>query len=91
MGKCDESTYGRNSGLGLFFFAFWLPVALLLYVLSIGPAVRFGANNSDMAILFYKPVGWACHQSKPFDTLVSRWVKLWDRGPVPVGATRYRG
>jgi len=86
MAKCDENTYGRNTGSGLFCLGLWLPVGLLLYVLSIGPAIRFGANNSEMAILVYRPVAWVGRESKPFDTLVSRWVKLWDRGPVPAGA-----
>ena len=89
MEKCGEITCEPNSGLGLFRLGFWLLLALLLYVLSIGPAVRFGGNNSEVAILLYKPVGWACHQSGPFDTLVTRWIKLWDRGPVPAGAARY--
>src|SRR5881396_2444918 len=89
MEKCGESTYEPNPGLGPFRLAFWLPAALVLYVLSIGPAVRFGGNNSEVAILLYKSVGWASHQSKPFDTLVTRWIKLWDRGPVPAGAARY--
>ena len=89
MEKCGEITCELNSGLGLFRLGFWLPLALLLYVLSIGPAVRFGGNHSEVAILLYKPVGWACHQSRPFDTLVTRRIKLWDRGPVPAGAARY--
>src|SRR5436190_11919988 len=81
MEKCGESTCGRNSGHGLFRLAFLLPVAVLLYVLSIGPAVRLGANNSEVAILLYKPVGWACHQSKQFDRFVTKWIRLWDRPP----------
>jgi hypothetical protein len=81
MEKRGESSCDRNSGHGLFRLAFFLPAAVLLYVLSIGPAVRLGANNSEMAILLYKPVGWACHQSKPFDRFVTKWIRLWDRPP----------
>jgi hypothetical protein len=81
MEKRCESTCGRSSGHGLFRLVFLLPVAVVLYVLSIGPAVRLGANNSEMAILLYKPIGWTCHQSKPFDRFVTKWIRLWDRPP----------
>jgi hypothetical protein len=89
MERRGESTHERSFGLCLVRLPFWLPVAILLYVLSIGPAIRFGANHSDLAIRFYRPVGWACHQSRLFERLVTGWVKIWDRGPVPLGAPRY--
>jgi hypothetical protein len=70
----DSSHTGRNTGLALV-------IALVLYVLSAGPALKFehtGSVSPNFVKLMYAPLVW-CHDHEPkvFGPWLDWYCRLW--------------
>jgi hypothetical protein len=74
--ELDEAS-GKNSGFSVFLLAF--VAVLLLYVLSIGPVVKFASKNGinrNTLVTFYRPVIWLHDHTflkKPLEAYVELW------------------
>jgi hypothetical protein len=65
---------------GFFGWLLWFPVFLLVYFLSVGPAVRLtgkGVLPGQAFEVLYSPLIWLCHLSEPTRKLYWQYVLLW--------------
>lgn len=73
----------KRSGLAVAVLA--VPLLLVGYVLSSGPAIRVAENNGlafrnkhlKSVMLAYRPIGWACDACPPFQSAMNAYVKWW--------------
>jgi hypothetical protein len=56
--------------------AFCFVAAFALYVLSVGPVVRYGGESSPMLTALYSPVAWMYHNT-PLDKPLEWYLELW--------------
>ena len=62
----------------------WIPVTLVLYVLSVGPAMKmedanvFSPSQKRVLNVFYEPLDWCYRHTwlrKPLDTYIKLWTE----------------
>ena len=73
-----ESARGRR---GLFFWPVWFLAALIVYVLSVGPAMKLYDKNllSERALVVYDPLFACCARIPLFDRLYDWYVEgVWN-------------
>ncbi len=82
MAENERDTEAETRDRSPFRWVFWLPVALVLYLLSIGPAVAiFGERPPKPVVtaltIFYKPL-LLLHKT-PLESALIWWTDLWSK------------
>ena len=77
--NADKSHSGRYWGAGWL----WLALSVVLYVLSVGPAVRIHDNAKSASVrsaieVFYTPLELI--QWTPLSRPLQAWIQWWRRG-----------
>jgi hypothetical protein len=78
----EEASYSpseRERGQGHWGFIMWPPAALILYVLSFGPADWLFGVGPGAVQTFYAPLFWAYKHAPPFRASFDMYMVLWDK------------
>lgn len=64
-------------------FLFAVPMVLLMYVLSVGPAIWLAnhwTNETylDAIVAFYTPLDWVSERVPPFDRAMAWYIRLFE-------------
>jgi hypothetical protein len=83
-----EPTESRHGGVGLWLL--WLPVVLVIYVLSVGPAAKYvdflyGPPTPPRKALraIYSPLAFLCQEIPTVSWYINWYISLWKPIPTP--------
>jgi hypothetical protein len=77
----DTPEIAEKKSRGLGSYVLWAFVAAMVYVLSSGPAVRWGSDNWKARAQLkkiYAPLRWLSRKSPLFGNAFVRYLDLWD-------------
>ena len=79
----DEPIQPNRKGGGWFGVLGWVGLALVAYVLSAGPVVRYydGRRPPVEVVKFYAPLDFLAHSAAPITQLLDWYVNLWRTKP----------
>ena len=80
MNEPPENTSDRALARGGRSLILWLPVVLVMYVLTAGPALHFMGVHSKAVQITYAPLFWVYGHVPPFRTAFELYMHaVWDK------------
>ena len=59
-------------------FILWPVVVVVVYILSLGPVVRWVGMGPPVVRAFYTPLIWAHDRVPPFRVTLDKYMRLWE-------------
>ena len=75
----EQPVHSTHKGAGILVILWWVAMALVLYVLSVGPVARYYDKRSAPSAVekFYAPLGAVYGNFPPARTFFDWYAKLW--------------